>query len=845
MGLSNKKLPIIIGAAVAVLAIAASAIMYFATSFSSMTMAMLYIAEEDEVPVEETEEPDDPDPDEPEPEDNGEYFDELHKLILHTDLDSIPDDARMPDELNYYLPKANGENWTLKTYLLVYKLLAEICMRPEVNPPGTDIKITPMAIMGKMLTESGLCTSTGYSGFKNTTLLWQSKESMIQQCDTGVASDLTYIWNLHSGNGSHDYDFYASNLSSSAAGYACGGPVGQSYVTSFNWNSNNAIAAIYISTEENPYLDNSKRGIVGTREQIYNSNAIYPTEAMWDDWSKCDMAEYEEIKDSIKQGVFDEDTSMGYKTRPASYFVPDACYTLCLSMRAALEDVNPLNFKAKYGYEYANLVSLAEANINDVNTQYVMQALSLYPQLAPYGEGVTLSQTYCDNKHLGAVAELYGDILYNKISFIPIKDITKSDAIASVGYPASLVAKFVGGVDSLSSWGDLAVSIPSTYTIGTSTITPILSQLESSEWKYSIYRCEFESSDGHTAPYNAVTNFGTTTSNEVYIGAWYSFNCLNAGYLLQESCDAHVRYAYANWGRAENPTPEGLVDGYTCLGDECWDKKYPIESRSIFISDFSEIDFSKIHGESLSSDAINNLDMSILRPLKIASKVNGNNRAVIFSNLGIPVTFEGNKPADLLLFGTYTNHAGDAVDFHVEDYDGTRRTSTSEIHAIADGYVVEIRQFPYHLNTTDLDSQIAFANAAVAAGYNYAACGNMVRLAHVAEDGSIYFTRYLHLKDISHLSIGCAVAQGALLGYTGTTGESTGAHPHIAMMTGDNSSIGFLNFVNSYLYTYVPNAEDRKKLDTKYASYNNYALVIKREDEEGTTWSFSEERYFY
>lgn len=830
MGLSNNKVPIIVGAAVAAIAIAASSVTYFTTTYSSMTMAMLEIMDDEKESQETKEEEDDPpeDPDKPEPT-YDDFFDELHKMIAYTDMSKIPDDARLDDELSYL----NPSGWNLKTYLQVYQLLAEICLRPDVNPPDTDVVITPMILLGKMATESGLCTQNGYTGFKDSVLLWQSKESMISQCD-GLCR---WCWQLHSGD-NFSLNDYANAFTIPNLGYACGGPVGQSYLMSFNWDSGgSAYSCIYISKEENPTLDDSKRGIVGLREDIYSGNAVYPTEDFWKSPSTCEKASYDEVKSNIKQGIFDSDTPMGYQTRPASYFVPDACYTLALSMRAALEDKNPLTLTTSYGYDYMKLVQLAGTDINKANTQYAMLALSLYPQLTPASYEVDLSNSAISNKAIGAVAELYGDMLYNDISFIPISKLPVSEAIQVGYYPGNIVAKFVEGVDSLGYYTELANGIPETYMIENTAIEPILHQLLNSDWEYSLYKCEYNKGDPALAPYNALSSLG----GEAGYGMWYSFNCVNVGYMYQQSCDAHIRYAYATYG---NPYEsfDDKINGLTCLGEDCWHNKHPISSRSNKISYISQIEASNVCSEVLSTSSISNETLDLLSSVKLRS-VDHNKNIAIYKDLALPVTFENAVDPDLLLFCTYKNHPGDSVDFHVEDYNCVRHTGTSEIHAIADGVVTEIRQFPYYFEGSynTLKAIFSTITADTQHPYNYASCGNMIVLMHKDENGNTFYSKYMHLKDIAHISVGSVVSKGALLGYTGTTGFSTGAHPHITVLNASGTSIGYLFFVKSYLYDLAPGASE--KLDGSYYTYDDYVFVIKRKED--GTWEYAETRYSY
>ena len=80
----------------------------------------------------------------------------------------------------------------------------------------------------------------------------------------------------------------------------------------------------------------------------------------------------------------------------------------------------------------------------------------------------------------------------------------------------------------------------------------------------------------------------------------------------------------------------------------------------------------------------------------------------------------------------------------------------TEIHAMADGIVTNAT---YH--------------------YSY---GYYVMITHGrADDGNTYATLYAHMNSQPLVSVGQAVTQGQVIGYVGTTGNSTGNHLHLEM----------------------------------------------------------------
>lgn len=69
--------------------------------------------------------------------------------------------------------------------------------------------------------------------------------------------------------------------------------------------------------------------------------------------------------------------------------------------------------------------------------------------------------------------------------------------------------------------------------------------------------------------------------------------------------------------------------------------------------------------------------------------------------------------------------------------------------------------------------------------------GNCVMIAH--DDG--YTTLYAHQSEIA-VSEGQWVSQGQVIGYVGSTGDSTGPHLHISFITPDGNFVDPLNFIS-------------------------------------------------
>lgn len=76
--------------------------------------------------------------------------------------------------------------------------------------------------------------------------------------------------------------------------------------------------------------------------------------------------------------------------------------------------------------------------------------------------------------------------------------------------------------------------------------------------------------------------------------------------------------------------------------------------------------------------------------------------------------------------------------------------------------------------------QYAIAPGVVTATYFDSGGGNMVFINHGMINGSSWTSRHLHLQSWA-VSVGQQVGQGSLIGYTGTTGNSTGCHLHLTI----------------------------------------------------------------
>lgn len=77
--------------------------------------------------------------------------------------------------------------------------------------------------------------------------------------------------------------------------------------------------------------------------------------------------------------------------------------------------------------------------------------------------------------------------------------------------------------------------------------------------------------------------------------------------------------------------------------------------------------------------------------------------------------------------------------------------------------------------------------------------GNMAIINHGQTDGVSYYTLYAHMNSAPLVSVGDTVAKGQVIGYVGTSGESSGYHLHIEVWKGGYSTAYRTNPAN-----YIP-----------------------------------------
>lgn len=91
----------------------------------------------------------------------------------------------------------------------------------------------------------------------------------------------------------------------------------------------------------------------------------------------------------------------------------------------------------------------------------------------------------------------------------------------------------------------------------------------------------------------------------------------------------------------------------------------------------------------------------------------------------------------------------------------------------------------------DRDQIYAFADGTVALSGYTSSCGNYLAINHGLMNGLYLRTYYLHLKSAPNYQKGQTVNMGDVVGYMGTTGNSSGIHLHFMIRTKPGSGSDF------------------------------------------------------
>lgn len=493
-------------------------ILTLAVTVAASEIQTLLIAMEDEEPFLEdvTEEPAEDEKLELEPEE-GTYFDALHKKILMTDIDSIPDNANYIDPNDSKVVGISG--LSVRAYLHMYKLAAEICLREEINPKDAEVTIYPMDLIGQWMTEFW---SSDYSSLLSEgTLVWIPEEKIQRETSGGFATFLK------------QQPLLGATPTLEGDMGVCVSFFGQ--MLWYNYNQDviySSHTSIYISTDENPDLESNKRVIWGTRENIYNGEGLYLTGDLWKAGGKSNLskAPYSEIKGSISNGVFDVNTAIGYGTRPATYFLPDSMYTHALSIRCFLQDYadGSLSKANDATYNTAKFKNLVASSLTTTDSRNIYSTVAkMYVLTRFLGDGNMSNFAYANKSgEASGIAQVYAQFVKKGID--PLAELDKVEnknpdvRKRCISYPAAACKIYIEGNEAYG--GGEHFGSKYQFDLGYASISP-----------------------------SPVTVIGAGNHG------FYGFDCITKGQQLLPAFTAQVNGAYDHYGKKiQHIVPESI-----------------------------------------------------------------------------------------------------------------------------------------------------------------------------------------------------------------------------------------------------------------------------------------------
>lgn len=778
MAFSNKKLPIILGAAIAVTAIAASSIIYFATTYTSLTAAMVEIMDEDtaeaEETVEGTEEPDEPDePNVPIPTNTNSIDIDLYLKLLSLKWDKIPDDLAMTD-FQWNPPPFSSIGWNAKSYLYAYMLATEICLREEINPPESEVIIRPETLLSKWLSEdANSCIPKG------TYCMWDGRDQNTSACIGPYAMNGQYY-----------------TLESTNTGHGC----------------------IYISRLENPDLDENKRVVIGKPSEIRQGQGRYVTASLYTeaytDLPQCPLAD---LKSSMKQGTIATGVTRAINDRPAVTYLPDAMYMTALSVRLGIEG-QTLDQIENGGCSYPYLKQL-KSLLNAVpgnNLRIASDCIvaGSYNQFAgdSFCRGWDYASDYDIVNGYGIYYLICRNLIKNERSPIVVvnpgetNDTNITTAINRFGSGSGYFAWYVltGCSDGTyiytfadelyniatstgnSGYEHITAELHKKFTNYSSTHSFILNGLVVSEnpdaYIQSIYQAN--GTDTHKI---VDLQYGTLQAYQGYPTTGLSI--VNGGGIYERVCTDQVNYAFSLYG--DNTTYMNLrrkfglssdaITGTDCLGAGCL---HNYAERTIVCTSYSQMDTSKYKADTVplavaKGVLASNNSKEVVYTLGEKTDTGYNNK---FSHISNPIHISCNYAE------SYDGHAG-------LDINGL--SIGTEVYAADEGVIVSVFSYPFDVGAAreqagETDYKFSGGNWTRMGGY-----GNSVVTLHRDKKGDYYFVMYAHLNSFAHIQVGALVDKNTLLGYAGSTGKSTGTHLHFELRP---ASSEYMRYYESLAY---------------------------------------------
>lgn len=747
----------------------------FATSYVSLTDAMLEIMEDQKLVELVNEEDKEPDEEQSIIVNSVEGIDtDTYYKLLSLKWDELPSDIK-PEGLGFESVPFSSVGWNVKAYLYAYMLAMEICLREEINPPGTKVVIEPEMLIGKWLSENAGTCIPG-----DTYLMWSDEvaASKVEKLNSSTcvgAFGMSNRW--QNVEGSYDSGSWVA-LNTNVLPTGC----------------------LYISKLENPDLEDDKRAVIGKSNAFREASVeglYYVTTDLYgnhDNMSKC---EYSALAAALKKGQLPTEQIRKVQDRPNVAFLPDAMYSTALSVRLGIEGYT-MDQVFSYGCsaQYLKTIQQYIAKIDDTNKQVVQEICiaTAFQQFAgaAFCNGFANGSVYykanmalidgnispcvTHNLNIGEAAGLPPSGAGNVARFVLLgdKDINTYDAVE---WPNFINDRRISG----GLWKRMYNALPA----------------ESRQDFVDALKSGYSKSE-HVLYPNGYT--GNMYSYQGYMTTGYSV--LNVGVIMQMICPKLTEYTFAIGDYVDNDKYQslrqsnasqfggsihlaGFINGVDCLGEDCICKheKYH-ETPHTVAKNLPYDTLMKNCGMTIKEhyftvrnitlqEAVDALkDAGAQTITAMAGDVKGDcgyNHKI--SNVQKPILKDDTDFIRMPLnYGTYPGH--DGVD--LPGYEG------KSVTPIADGIVIFIGYNPFvplYYNNADVLAKRYPAFLHVGDTYY----GNFVIVLHLNRENEPWISLYAHLENFGHISVGSLVSPKTIIGHVGSTGNSTGPHLHLGI----------------------------------------------------------------
>lgn len=485
-------------------------------------------------------------------------------------------------------------------------------------------------------------------------------------------------------------------------------------------------AVVYISWEENADLPLDQRAFYGQPGALKSGQGIVlnaETVAHLAEEStnafKSSTATAKDIESKIKIGTLSGGSQYA-ESRPNSKFFPDAAYTAAFNLRLSLYGYDRYTlYKADYGSGHAidKFAELCSQSGMAGNYENAAKALAIMLNGGQWGYTIINSSVEASGGEVRAYQVMADS---QAINFLGITTVGEADRKVMLGAPGHTDWKLLWGATPPQAGGQASFTYPH---------------------------------DGLLAEYGIADSVAQDMRNytdnwEVWQTYFYGYRAVNNGYEMNRIVRKVCEYAvsHEDW-KYSKPQPTPGEDSPSEDGQGSSDST----GGNIDIDNApasTVCDQGHAYCGTTLNGTISDKTSGYLLSQEDFPSCAGLDSVASGGSLPIPGVHSG---------GTYAGHNG--IDYVA--------ASGTAVHAVQEGYVISMGSYPY---TTFSQNQDPALGGTVAGRW----MGTYVTVAH---NGG--YTIYAHLSGLAHIQPGQYVSKGQLLGYVGSTGNSSGPHLHV------------------------------------------------------------------